>query len=102
MKSNNFSDTDQEFQLYMGSLNSSDSYMPFVSHQRVLDRDVSQGPVGDMRSQQGIYVLSPANINQQSAPVQSGISTVHTGIYPDVKHVSPNTVIQRQYSTAHI
>ena len=53
--------------------------------------DLSQGQVGDMRLQQGTYVVF-------SAPVQSGISTV----CPDVKHVPPNTVTQQQYSTAHV
>jgi hypothetical protein len=100
MKSNNSLHTDQESQLYMGSLGSCDSYRPFpiVSQQRVMDGDLPQGQVGDMRSQQCTYVFSPANINQQSALVQSGISTVS----PDVKHVPPNTVTQQQYSTAHI
>jgi len=72
--------------------------LSIVSQQRVVDGDLSQGQVGDMRSQQGTYVFSQANINQQSAPIQYGISTV----CPDVKHVPPNTVTQQQYSTAHI
>ena len=71
---------------------------PIVSQQRVVDGDLSQGQVGDMRSQQDIYVFYPANINQQSVLVQSGISTV----YPDVKHVPPNTVTKQQYSRVNI
>ena len=93
MKSNNFLDTDQEYQLYTGSLDSNDSYRPFpiVSQQRVVAGDLSQGQIGDMRLQQGTYLVS-------SAPVQSGISTV----FPDVTHIPPNTVTQQQYSTAHV
>ena len=93
MKSNNFLDTDQESQLYMESLDSNDSYRPFpiVSQQRVVAGDLSQGQIGDMRLQQGTYLVS-------SASVQSGISAV----CPDVKYVPPNTVTQQQYSTAHV
>jgi hypothetical protein len=55
-----------------------------VSQQRVVAGDLSQGQVGDMRLQQGTYVVS-------SAPVQSGIST----LCPYVKHGPPNTVTQQ-------
>jgi hypothetical protein len=53
--------------------------------------ELSQGQVGDIRLQQGTYVVS-------SAPVQSGISTV----CPDVDHVTSNTGTQQQYSTSHV
>ena len=82
MKSNNFLDTDQGSQLYMGSLDSNDSYRPFpiMSQKRVVAGELSQGQVGEMRLQQGTYVVS-------STSVQSGISTV----CPDVDHVPSNT-----------
>ena len=93
MKSNNFLDTDQISQLYMGSLDSNDSYRPFpiMNQKRVVAGELSQGQVGDIRLQQGTYIVS-------SAPVQSGISTV----CPDVDHVTSNTGTQQQYSTSHV
>ena len=64
MKSNNFLGTDQKSQLYMVSLDSNDSYRPFpiVSQQGVVAGDLSQGEVGDMRLQQGTYVVSSAPV----------------------------------------
>ena len=86
IQSNNFLDTDQVSQLYMGSLDSNDSYRPFpiMSQKRVVAGELSQGQVEDMRLQQGTYVVS-------STPVQSGISTV----CPDVDHVPSNTGTQQ-------
>jgi hypothetical protein len=87
MQSNNFSDTDKKSQLYMGSLDSNDSYRPFPSmnQKRVVAGELSQGQVGDMRLQQGTYVVS-------SAPVQSGISTV----CPGVDHVTLSIIKSKQ------
>ena len=93
MKSNNFLDTDQVSQLYMGSLDSNDSYRPFpiMNQKRVVAGELSQGQVGDMRLQQGTYVVS-------SASVQSGISTVS----PDVDHVPSNTNRQTSGESASL
>ena len=93
MQSNNVLDIDKKSQLYMGSLDSNDSYKPFPSmnQKRVVAGELSQGQVGDMRLQQGTCVVS-------SVPVQSGISTV----CPGVDHVTPNTGAQQQYSTSNV
>ena len=52
MKSNNFLDTDQISQLYIGSLDSNDSYRPFpiMNQKRVVAGELSQGQVGDMHN----------------------------------------------------
>jgi hypothetical protein len=50
--------------LYMGSLDSNDSYRPFPSmnQKRVVAGELSQGQVGDIRLQQGTYVVSSAPV----------------------------------------
>jgi hypothetical protein len=53
--------------------------MRTLNQKRVVAGELSQGQVGDIRLQQGTYVVS-------SAPVQSGISTV----CPGVDHVTSN------------
>jgi hypothetical protein len=80
---------DQISQLYMGSLDSNDSYRPFpiMNQKGVVAGELSQGQVGDIRLQQDTYVVS-------SAPVQSRVDSTNLSLSVFIccktLYISPN------------